>query len=162
MQKIGVLGGMMDPIHSGHLHAAQAALKAGLDTVLLAPCLTPAHRPQPLASADDRLEMCRIAAREIPGLEASDIELRAETCYAVDTVRMLQESLLLEKKKQHRKNARTVSQQQLIDRAKKLLMEKNGMTEEEAHRYLQKTSMDNGTGLVETAGVLLSLMEENA
>ena len=91
MQKIGVLGGMMDPIHSGHLHAAQAALKAGLDTVLLAPCLTPAHRPQPLASADDRLEMCRIAAREIPGLEASDIELRAETCYAVDTVRMLRE-----------------------------------------------------------------------
>ena len=32
------------------------------------------------------------------------------------------------------------------------------MTEEEAHRYLQKTSMDSGTNLVETAQMLLTLM----
>ena len=89
MQRIGVLGGMMDPIHAGHLHAAKAALSAGMDKVLLAPCLTPAHRLQPLSPAEDRLEMCRLAAHGLEGLEASDIELRSGTCYAVDTVRLL-------------------------------------------------------------------------
>lgn len=89
MQRIGVLGGMMDPVHSGHIHAAEAALNAGLDRVLLAPCQTPAHRPGALASAAHRLEMCRIAARADARLEVSDIELRGDTCYAVDTVRLL-------------------------------------------------------------------------
>ena len=89
MQRIGVLGGMMDPIHVGHLHAARAALDAGLDRVLLAPCLTPAHRARPQAPAEDRLEMCRLAACVSDRLEASDIELRAGPCYAVDTVRLL-------------------------------------------------------------------------
>ena len=36
-------------------------------------------------------------------------------------------------------------------------MERNHMTEEEAHRYLQKTSMDSGTNLVETAQMLLDV-----
>jgi response regulator NasT len=36
-------------------------------------------------------------------------------------------------------------------------MERNNMTEEEAHRYMQKTSMDSGTDLVETAQMILSL-----
>ena len=34
------------------------------------------------------------------------------------------------------------------------------MTEEEANRYLQKTSMDSGTNLVETAQMVLSMMTE--
>ena len=41
-----------------------------------------------------------------------------------------------------------------------LLMARNHMTEEEAHRYLQKTSMDSGTNLVETAQMVLSMMTE--
>lgn len=45
-----------------------------------------------------------------------------------------------------------------INAAKALLMERNHMTEEEAHRYLQKHSMDNGTSLVETAQMVLSIM----
>lgn len=39
-------------------------------------------------------------------------------------------------------------------------MVRNHMTEEEAHRYLQKTSMDSGTNLVETAQMVLSMMTE--
>ena len=35
----------------------------------------------------------------------------------------------------------------------------NGMTEEEAHRYIQKCSMDSGTNLVETAEMVLSMMK---
>ena len=32
------------------------------------------------------------------------------------------------------------------------------MTEEEAHRYIQKSSMDSGTGMTETAQMILSIM----
>ncbi|HCO28049.1 MAG TPA: antitermination regulator, partial [Lachnospiraceae bacterium] len=39
-----------------------------------------------------------------------------------------------------------------------VLMARNHMTEEEAHRYLQKTSMDSGTNMVETAQMILMLM----
>ncbi len=39
-------------------------------------------------------------------------------------------------------------------------MERNGFSEEEAHRYIQKRSMDNGTELVEVSQMILSLMQE--
>ena len=41
MRLIGVLGGMFDPIHAGHIRAAQAALDAGAERVLLCPCQSP-------------------------------------------------------------------------------------------------------------------------
>ena len=40
---------------------------------------------------------------------------------------------------------------QIMNDAKAVLMERNGFSEEEAHRYIQKRSMDNGTNMVETA-----------
>lgn len=46
----------------------------------------------------------------------------------------------------------------MLQEAKNLLMERNGMSEEEAHRYIQKCSMDSGTNLVETAEMVLSMM----
>ena len=46
----------------------------------------------------------------------------------------------------------------VLDEAKTLLMERNGMTEEEAHHYIQKCSMDSGTNLIETAEMVLSMM----
>ncbi|MCC8066229.1 MAG: ANTAR domain-containing protein [Clostridiales bacterium] len=55
---------------------------------------------------------------------------------------------------------RTEEEKKLIADAKSLLMERNNMTEEEAHRYLQKTSMDSGTNMVETAQMLFALMRE--
>ena len=36
-------------------------------------------------------------------------------------------------------------------------MSRNNMTEEEAYRYLQKCSMDSGTGLTETAQMALAM-----
>ncbi|MBQ7455971.1 MAG: bis(5'-nucleosyl)-tetraphosphatase (symmetrical) YqeK [Clostridia bacterium] len=91
MRKIGILGGMMDPVHVGHLHSARAALEAGLDQVLLAPCEAPPHRPAPLAPAQARLEMCALAAETDARLAASAVELREGPCYAVETVRLLKE-----------------------------------------------------------------------
>mgnify|MGYP000643440883 CR=1 FL=1 len=49
-----------------------------------------------------------------------------------------------------------------IDRAKRALMEKRGLTEEEAHHRLQKWSMDEGRRLVQTARQVLAELEEPA
>lgn len=63
------------------------------------------------------------------------------------------------KRKQERKG-RSPDQQEAIQKAKRLLMERNNMSEGEAHRYLQKSSMDSGTNMVETAEMVLSIMSE--
>ena len=63
------------------------------------------------------------------------------------------------KRKADLKN-RNPEQQALVGKAKELLMDRNHMTEEEAHRYLQKCSMDSGVNMVETAQMVLSIMAE--
>ena len=47
-------------------------------------------------------------------------------------------------------------EQQLIAQAKAVLMDRHGMTEEQAHRFLQKQSMDNGAKLTDTARLVLA------
>ena len=52
-------------------------------------------------------------------------------------------------------------EQNYINNAKMVLMERNGMTEEEAFRYIQKSSMDSGTNMVETAQMILLLLYDS-
>ena len=46
---------------------------------------------------------------------------------------------------------------ELVNRAKKLLMQHKGYTEEEAHRYIQKYSMDKGLAKIKVAEALISM-----
>ena len=46
---------------------------------------------------------------------------------------------------------RSLEERELVDRAKQALMDRDGMSEEQAHRFLQKQSMDNGARLADTA-----------
>ena len=62
------------------------------------------------------------------------------------------------KKRRSRPKERSEADKRVLQEAKSLLMERNGMTEEEAHRYIQKCSMDSGTNLVETAQMVISLI----
>lgn len=55
------------------------------------------------------------------------------------------------------RQTRNNEERKYIDKAKELLMEKKSMTEPEAYRYIQKTSMDTGTSMVETARMVLLL-----
>ena len=64
------------------------------------------------------------------------------------------------KRMRQRPKVRSEEDQKVIQKAKGLLMERNGFSEEEAHRYIQKRSMDNGTELVEVSQMILSLMQE--
>lgn len=78
----------------------------------------------------------------------------------VQTMNMMSASVSRRKKKLREKpKERTEEEKLLLRDAKGLLMDRNHMTEEEAHRYLQKRSMDNGTDIVETAQMILSLMK---
>jgi len=92
--RIGLLGGTFDPIHAGHLAAAKAALDcAELDRVMFIPAAQPPHRPRAIATADDRLEMCRLAIEGDTRFVVSDVELeRGGPSYTVDTLTDLQRS----------------------------------------------------------------------
>lgn len=78
----------------------------------------------------------------------------------LDTMEMMEGRLLRRRKKEKKRKQRSEEETQLLNQAKALLMERNSMTEEEAHRYIQKRSMDNGTNAVETAQMILSLLAE--
>jgi nicotinate-nucleotide adenylyltransferase len=90
--RVGVLGGTFDPIHEGHRAAGRAATTAlGLDRLILVPSHAPPHRPDsPRASGYHRLQMATLGAADMPGWEASDIELaRGGPSYTFDTLTAL-------------------------------------------------------------------------
>ena len=56
------------------------------------------------------------------------------------------------------KPRRSEEERAVIDQAKQLLMARNGMTEEQAHRFHQKRSMDSGAKMIQTAQLVLEDM----
>lgn len=64
------------------------------------------------------------------------------------------------KKEREKPKLRSEKDKLTIQKAKLLLMEKKQMSEEEAHRYIQKLSMDGGKDKAETAGMLLDIMKK--
>jgi len=74
-------------------------------------------------------------------------------------------NMMAEEQARRRKRARLHPKERskedikMISDAKELLMARNHMTEDEAHRYLQKNSMDSGTNLVEAAEMVLALFK---
>ena len=65
----------------------------------------------------------------------------------------------LRKRKEKKKpKARSWKEQNYISNAKMMLMQRNHLSEDEAYRYIQKSSMDSGTNMVETAQMLLMLL----
>ena len=94
--KLGVLGGTFDPIHNGHVAAAEAAQQTlGLDAITLIPSRIPPHRHDPVgATGEQRYEMTELAATGHPGWSASRIELDREgPSFTYDTLVMLGEAL---------------------------------------------------------------------
>lgn len=75
----------------------------------------------------------------------------------MNTLDMMTYQYMRQKKKTKGKQ-RTQAEKDIIQKAKIVLMERNNMSEEDAHRYIQKTSMDSGTNMVETSEMILSMM----
>lgn len=76
----------------------------------------------------------------------------------LNTLSMIRGPLRLKKKKP--KPERSVEEKKVIDKAKQILMERNGMSEPDAFRYIQKVSMDTGRNMLECAQMILMLNDE--
>src|SRR4051812_36770503 len=76
--KIGFLGGSFDPVHFGHLLAAQDAFEQHhLDRVILVPAAQAPLKPRDVqSSSEDRLAMLRAATEWDKRFAISDVELR--------------------------------------------------------------------------------------
>jgi|GraSoiStandDraft_12_1057312.scaffolds.fasta_scaffold356049_2 nicotinate-nucleotide adenylyltransferase len=79
-RRIGVIGGTFDPIHVGHLEAAEAARRAlALDEIRVIPAHDPPHRSvDPRASGFHRFALVALAIAGLPGYRACDMELRRD------------------------------------------------------------------------------------
>ena len=94
MKKLGVMGGTFNPIHIGHLIAAQeVASKLELDRVIFIPAGNPPHKDiNSEIMPSDRLEMVELATKGNDIFETSDIEInRQGRTYTVDTLKELKQ-----------------------------------------------------------------------
>lgn len=86
IKRFGIFGGTFDPIHLGHVHLLKKLLATKLfDQVVVVPAGNPWQK-QPRVSAQDRLEMTRLALNELP-IQISEIEINRDTpSFALETV----------------------------------------------------------------------------
>ncbi len=92
--RIGIYGGSFNPVHLGHLIAAECCREqAQLDRVLFMPAATPPHKQgQLLADAADRVAMLNLAVGGHEAFAVSTIEVdRGGVSYTVDTLAVLAE-----------------------------------------------------------------------
>jgi nicotinate-nucleotide adenylyltransferase len=94
-ERIGVLGGTFNPIHSGHLNSALTVREVlELDRVLMVPAYNPPHRQLVGPEPEDRLALLKAAVKPYePELSIDDQEIdRRGTSYSVETLRELNKS----------------------------------------------------------------------
>src|SRR4051794_30672333 len=91
MKHIGIYGGTFDPVHFGHIQLAISLIEqGGLDEIFWIPANTNPLKSDSPASADHRLQMLKIALKELPFFKILDIELKREgPSYTIDTLRLL-------------------------------------------------------------------------
>ena len=94
-----------------------------------------------------------IQEREVENLVCLELPMKVHEL--LQTLEMMEGQI-----RRRRKRLRNIPRQrseedrQMIEQAKALLIDRNKFSEEEAHRYIQKRSMENGTGLVEVAQMI--------
>jgi nicotinate-nucleotide adenylyltransferase len=89
--KLGILGGTFNPVHFGHLRAAEEALElAGLDTVVFIPSGNPPLKTEGLVPAHHRYAMTRLAIEKNPRFDLLDLECKTrQKSYTVKTLEKL-------------------------------------------------------------------------
>ena len=92
--RIGIMGGTFDPIHIGHLVAAEEArTQFHLDKVIFMPAGIPAFKDgEHVTPAHHRYMMAELATISNPHFEVSDLEIKRQgITYTVDTMRHMKE-----------------------------------------------------------------------
>lgn len=92
---VGIFGGTFDPIHNGHLRSALELLQQfDFDHIRLIPSARPPHRPQPQASAEQRVMMLHLSLKNSQQFIVDDRELKRQgASYTIDTLRSLKQDL---------------------------------------------------------------------
>ena len=93
-QRVGLMGGTFDPVHLGHLRAAEEAVEGlSLDCLLFVPAAFPPHKSgEGILSFEDRVRMLESVVEDHPRFRISDIERRLPgKSYTVNTLRSLHE-----------------------------------------------------------------------
>lgn len=89
-KKIGIIGGTFDPIHNGHLRAAEFVFQQmNLDEMIFVPAYIAPHKIGiETALPEDRLEMVKLAVNGNKNFIVSDIELtRKGISYTYETLK---------------------------------------------------------------------------
>ena len=94
-RRLGIMGGTFDPIHYGHLVAAEEARwQFRLDEVRFVPTGQPWQKPEGVSDADQRFRMVVLATAANPAFSVSRVEIdRPGSTYTVDTLRRLRAEL---------------------------------------------------------------------
>jgi len=95
MNRIGIMGGTFDPVHYGHLIAAEEVRQIfSLDKVIFVPAKIPPHKMgKKISDPEDRYMMVLLATLDNPFFEVSRVEIEKEgVSYSVDTLRLLRKS----------------------------------------------------------------------
>ena len=89
--RLGVFGGTFNPVHYGHLRAAEEALLSGtVDRVLFVPAGNPPLKEEGLVPVEGRMAMVELAISGNPAMEISAVEASSSgKSYTVDTLRKL-------------------------------------------------------------------------
>lgn len=90
--RLGIMGGTFDPIHYGHLVAAESArIEHRLDHVLFIPSGIPPHKQdRGITDANHRFEMVEMSIRSNKYFKVSGMEIQREgPTYTIDTLRIL-------------------------------------------------------------------------
>lgn len=93
-KRLGIMGGTFDPIHYGHLVAAEMARNEfELERVIFIPTGAPPHKTgRKIASSEFRYDMVSLAIADNELFDLSRIEIdRIGPTYTVDTLHMMQE-----------------------------------------------------------------------
>lgn len=96
VKRIAIMGGTFDPIHYGHLVAAEAVrIRFGLDRVIFIPTGNPPHKKKiKVTPAEHRYVMAQMAVNSNPYFDVSRIEMDREGyTYTVDTIKQIQQIL---------------------------------------------------------------------
>lgn len=115
-----------------------------------------------LENVEGRYEMLLVASRQRILEDETGIamlEMPIKVRDFLNSVEMMENNLYERAhRKRRRPGQRTEEEKSMINQAKEVLMEKNNMSENEAHRYIQKSAMDSGRTMAQTADMILAIM----
>ena len=102
------------------------------------------------------LASARVICEVPPSILSVEMPMKASDL--INTVNMI---LMQQERKQRKEKKKPKLRSEKEQNAKMMLMQRNHLSEDEAYRYIQKSSMDSGTNMVETAQMLLMLLYES-